>query len=490
MEDAETDRLYRKMLQVGVPLAAVQQKMSVDKIPQESVDSVLAQHIVNLSTQVNPIAPITQDYTVTYTMLPCILAQLNTVGGEYSVMRDLVQKLREIETRYKIFRSGLEESCRRNRESIRKRRQSKKAATRIQALVRGFVQRGRFQAYFQQLQHEGLLVSSALVIQCFMRTVIAKKKMISMKKARRRRYYGFRRAAVKRKMAARRIQALARGVIQRAKDESGIQQIQPEGLSQSSILSIQCLMRMAIAKKETRRRLKRIRRNRKKRRKAAIRIQALVRGVIERAKYPFWHGLRYHPRDDSIAVQLLKWKRQIEEIKEKGKAELEDAKFQYEQELEEYRERIEDKLHAERCKYNSEEQREKAKIIEHMRKQNIELRQQCQSIGKDCKRLKETNCRLVENCTRSDQAHESLRKFLSDANIKNACLTKFIDACENKMTKMKSYLQNQEVHYLHEAKSRVRCQKLMARIVAQIQDRSRDAQFVDEVVTLALDIGS
>mmetsp|Transcript_24002 Transcript_24002/g.58678 ORF Transcript_24002/g.58678 Transcript_24002/m.58678 type:complete len:482 (-) Transcript_24002:212-1657(-) len=480
-----TDHLYRKMLQVGVPLAAVQQKMSAEKVPQESVDSVLAQHIVNLSTQVNPIAPITQDYTVTYTMLPCILAQLNTVGGEYSVMRDLVQKLREIETRHKILRSGLKESRRRNLGSNRKRRQSKKAATRIQALVRGFVQRGRFQAYFQQLQHEGLLVSSALVIQCFMRTVIAKKKMISMKKARRRRYC---RAAVNRTVAARRIQALARGVIQRAKDESGIQQIQPEGLSQSSILSIQCLMRMAIAKKETRRRLKRIRRNRKKFRKAAIRIQALVRGVIERAKYPFWHGLRYHPRDDSIAVQLLKWKRQIEEIKEKGKADLEDAKFQYEQELEEYRERIEDKLHDEL--YNSEEQREKAKIIENTRKQNIELRQQCQSIGKDCKSLKETNCRLVENCTRSVQAHETLRKFLSDANIKNARLTKFVDACENKMTKMKAYRQNQELHYLHEAKSRVRYQKLMARIVAQIQDRSRDAQFVDEVVTLALDIGS
>ena len=159
----QTDHLYRKMLRVGVPLAAVKQKMSVDKVPQEIVDSILTQHIVTLSTHVQPIAPIApiaQDCTVTYSIFPYILAQLNAMGAEYIVMKDLAQKLQEIEAQQKRVESQLDAIERLQDESTNPRTM------------------------------EGLLESSALVVQCFLRTFIARKRIISMKKGRRRGHCG------------------------------------------------------------------------------------------------------------------------------------------------------------------------------------------------------------------------------------------------------------------------------------------------------------
>merc|ERR1712029_31893 len=87
------------------------------------------------------------------------------------------------------------------------------------------------------------------------------------------------------------------------------------------------------------------------------------------------------------------------------------------------------------------------------------LRQQCESMKRDYKSLKENNARLMGN----------------------------VDAYKKQLVKMKEDLKNRQAFYLAEAHARVAYQKTLARIVAQVQDKSRDAQLVEDVVIWALE---
>jgi hypothetical protein len=72
-------------------------------------------------------------------------------------------------------------------------------------------------------------------------------------------------------------------------------------------------------------------------------------------------------------------------------------------------------------------------------------------------------------------------------NATNARLIKNVDTYKTQLMKMKEDLKNRQAFYLAEAHARVAYQKTLAKIVAQVQDKSRDAQLVEDVVIWALE---
>jgi len=261
----------------------------------------------------------------------------------------------------------------------------------------------------------------------------------------------------------------------------------------SACVPIQLLFRAAIAKKRTatqKKDKKRLKRLGKKSKKAAIRIQALVRGALQRPRYK--QALLKKKEEEDLQNQLDKMKDQLQEAEDQRKRELEDAKFQFEQEMEEYKEKLEDQLRAEAEKVNKSAQQqtlidESGKIIEYLRKENMKLRQQCETMKRDYKSLKENNSRLMEANASASNSFNQLNEHAKGLNATNARLIKNVDTYKKQLVKMKEDLKNRQAFYLAEAHARVAYQKTLARIVAQVQDKSRDAQLVEDVVIWALE---
>jgi len=295
------------------------------------------------------------------------------------------------------------------------------------------------------------------------------------------------------------IQAPARGFIirrrilraKRAEEERLLQE--KYAASVKAIVPIQCAIRMKLARKRVRERKKQIKLEKrlgKKWRKAATRIQAIARGYIQRPKYK--QALIRKKEEEDLANQLDAMKDKLVEAEDRRKRELEDAKFQFEQEMEEYKEKLEDQLRAESKKHGESAQQqtlidESGKIIEYLRKENMKLRQQCDSMKRDYKSLKENNARLMEANASASSSFNQLNEHAKGLNATNARLIKNVDTYKKQLVKMKEDLKNRQAFYLAEAHARVAYQKTLARIVAQVQDKSRDAQLVEDVVIWALE---
>ena len=261
----------------------------------------------------------------------------------------------------------------------------------------------------------------------------------------------------------------------------------------SAVVPIQCAFRLALAVKraaQAKKDKKRMKRLGKKSKKAAIRIQAIARGFIQRPRYR--EALRKKKEEEDLQNQLNKMEDKLRDAEEQRKRDIEDAKFQFEQEMEEYKEKLEDQLRAEAEKKNKSAQQqtlidESGKIIEYLRKENMKLRQQCESMKRDYKSLKENNARLMEANASASASFNQLNDHAKQLNATNARLIKNVDTYKKQLVKMKEDLKNRQAFYLAEAHARVAYQKTLARIVAQVQDKSRDAQLVEDVVIWALE---
>jgi myosin-5 len=260
-----------------------------------------------------------------------------------------------------------------------------------------------------------------------------------------------------------------------------------------AVIPVQSLFRLVLAKKKAstaKKDKKRMKRMGKKSKKAAVRIQSVVRGFIQRPKYRA--ALVKKNEEKDLANQLVKMQDKLTEAEDQRKSDLEDAKFQFEQEMEEYKEKLEDQLRAEAEKQNKSAQQqtlidESGKIIEYLRKENMKLRTQCESMKRDYKSLKENNARLMEANASASNSFTQLNEHAKGLNATNSRLIKNVDTYKKQLVKMKEDLKNRQAFYLAEAHARVAYQKTLARIVAQVQDKSRDAQLVEDVVIWALE---
>jgi len=261
----------------------------------------------------------------------------------------------------------------------------------------------------------------------------------------------------------------------------------------AAAIPIQCLFRSIIARRIVRDRKKQKKLEKrlgKKWKKAATRIQAIARGFIQRPKYR--QALVRKKEEEDLKNQLEKMKDKLQDAEDQRKRELEDAKFKFEQEMEEYKETLEDQLRAESKKHGESVQQqtlidESGKIIEYLRKENMKLRQQSESMKRDYKSLKENNARLMEANASASSSFNQLNDHAKGLNATNARLIKNVDTYKKQLVKMKEDLKNRQAFYLAEAHARVAYQKTLARIVAQVQDKSRDAQLVEDVVIWALE---
>jgi myosin heavy subunit len=261
----------------------------------------------------------------------------------------------------------------------------------------------------------------------------------------------------------------------------------------AAAVPIQCLVRCIQARKRVREKKKQKKlekRQGKKWKKAAIKIQAVARGFLQRPKYQL--ALKEKEEEENLANQLNEMKDKLAEAEEQRKRDLEDAKFQFEQEMEEYKEKLEDQLRAESKKAGGSAQHktlidESGKIIEYLRKENMKLRQQCESMKRDYKSLKENNSRLMEANASASSSFNQLNDHAKGLNATNARLIKNVDTYKKQLVKMKEDLKSRQAFYLAEAHARVAYQKTLARIVAQVQDQSKNAQLIEDVVIWALE---
>ncbi|VEU39398.1 unnamed protein product [Pseudo-nitzschia multistriata] len=264
-------------------------------------------------------------------------------------------------------------------------------------------------------------------------------------------------------------------------------------LENKSAITIQCMFYQYTARQRFRDRKKEKKlqkRMGKKWKKAATKIQAIARGFLQRPKYR--QALLDKAEEDNLKNQLGNMEAKLEEAEQARKQELEDVKFKFEQEMEDMKEKLKEQLEEEMANAGNSAQHqtlidESGKIIEYLRKENAKLRKQSDSTKREYKTLKEQNTRLKEANDSASKSFNELNNHAKGLNATNARLIKNVDAFKKQLVKMKEDLKNRQAFYLAEAHARVAYQKTLARIVSQVQNQSRDAQLVEDVVIWALE---
>jgi myosin-5 len=256
---------------------------------------------------------------------------------------------------------------------------------------------------------------------------------------------------------------------------------------------IQCAWRCFAAKRDMKK-LKKVNKGKKKKHKkqlkAALKIQAIARGYLVRPK--FRAKLKEKREKDGLKNKIKALEQKVLEAETQRTKEVEAARIAAEEEMEKYRKKVKEELanDKEKQKKNAQQQsliEESGKIIEYLRKENMKLRTQNETMRKDFKALKENNQRLMEANASAGQSFTALNDHAKQLNATNAKLIKNVDGYKKQLEKLKEDLKTRQTYYLAEAEARLAYQKTMAQIVGAVQDKSRDAQLVEDVVIMALE---
>jgi chromosome segregation ATPase len=185
--------------------------------------------------------------------------------------------------------------------------------------------------------------------------------------------------------------------------------------------------------------------------KLVVHIQAVARGFIQRPKYRA--ALERQKKETNLTNQLAKMEEKLKAAEDQRKSDIEDAKFKCEEEMEEYNEQLEGILRAEAEKLNSDAQQqtpidETGKVIEYLRQENMKSRQQCETMKRDYKSLKENNARLRLANASASASFNQLNEHAKGLNATNARLIKNMDTYKKHLVKMKEDMKNQEAFYL------------------------------------------
>lgn len=284
------------------------------------------------------------------------------------------------------------------------------------------------------------------------------------------------------------IQRVLRGWLVR-KENSG-RRMKSKG---PAAIPIQCMWRCYVARKELKRRRnhkKKAKKAAKKKNKAAIKIQAVARTYLWRPK--FQEMLKVKREKDALKNKIKDLESRVREAESLRLKEVSEAREAAEKEMEEYRNKVTRELsnNKEQEKKTQQQQTlidESGKIIEYLRKENMKLRNQNDSMRKDFRSLKENNQRLMEANASAGESFTALNDHAKQLNATNAKLIKNVEAYKKQLEKLKEDLKTRQAYYLAEAEARLAYQKTMAQIVGAIQDKCRDPQLVEDVVIMALE---
>jgi myosin V len=258
-------------------------------------------------------------------------------------------------------------------------------------------------------------------------------------------------------------------------------------------IPIQCAFRCYMARKELKKR-KKLKKHKKKaqkkQNKAAAKIQAVARTYLWRPK--FKEMLKVKREKEGLRTKIKDLENQVREAEQIRFKEVEAAREKAEAEMEAYRTKVKEELANDKEKQKKSAQQqtlidESGKIIEYLRKENMKLRNQNDTMRKDFKALKENNSRLMEANASAGASFSALNDHAKQLNVTNAKLIKNVEAYKGQLEKLKTDLKTRQAYYLAEAEARLAYQKTMAQIVGAIQDKCRDAQLVEDVVIMALE---
>jgi myosin-5 len=276
-----------------------------------------------------------------------------------------------------------------------------------------------------------------------------------------------------------------------------IAKVKKAGAKGPKIIPIQCWWRCFSAKRELAKRkakrakaLNKAKKAGKKSAKSAIKIQALARGWLWRPH--FKEMLKAHREKAGLNNKIKEMEEAIKATEKARLLEIETARESAEAEMEAHRKKVKEEMSndKDRQKKTAQQQTlidESGKIIEYLRKENMKLRNQNDSMRKDFKSLKENNQRLMEANASAGQSFTALNDHAKQLNVTNAKLMKNVEAYKLQLEKFKDDLKTRQAYYLAEAEARLAYQKTMAQIVGAVQDKCRDAQLVEDVVIMALE---
>jgi len=259
------------------------------------------------------------------------------------------------------------------------------------------------------------------------------------------------------------------------------------------VIPIQCAWRCYAAKKQLKKLKKAVKmkhKKKKKQTKAAIKIQAVARTYLWRPK--FKELLKEKREKDAYKNKIKDLEKKVRDAEALRLKEVSDAREAAEKEMEQYRNKVKKELANDKDTQKKAAQQqtlidESGKIIEYLRKENMKLRNQNDTMRKDFRSLKENNQRLMEANASAGESFSALNDHAKQLNATNAKLIKNVEAYKKQLEKLKDDLKTRQAYYLAEAEARLAYQKTMASIVGTIQDKSRDAQLVEDVVIMALE---
>lgn len=258
-------------------------------------------------------------------------------------------------------------------------------------------------------------------------------------------------------------------------------------------ITIQCAWRCYLARREAKAKKKDKKgkkKKQKKQNKAAARLQAIARGWLTKRKVA--ELLKQKREKDALTNKIKELEEQVKEAEMQRAKEVEAAREVAEAEMAQYKKKVKEEManDKEKKKKNAQQQsliEESGKIIEYLRKENMKLRTQNDTMRKDFKSLKENNQRLMEANASAGQSFTALNDHAKQLNATNAKLIKNVESYKGQLEKLKDDLKTRQTYYLAEAEARLAYQKTMAQIVGAVQEKCRDAQLVEDVVIMALE---
>jgi len=266
-----------------------------------------------------------------------------------------------------------------------------------------------------------------------------------------------------------------------------------------------------------------------KQRKAAVVIQAIARGAIQRPKYRV--ALHQFKEDQKLENQVRALQRKLEEAEERRLEAERLAEEKARKAVEEYREEKKEIESASPARSKTDENEkpgeaklesavssgaanaaaaepdsptpqltmqqqalidESGKMLEYMRKEVFKLRGQNAQLRRDFDLLKDNNQRLMDANASAGASFAALNQHAKHLTKVNENLTQEVFQIRQgaqktavAQTELKEELKMKHATYVAEIHSRIQYQKAMNKVVEMVEQRCRDTRLVEDVLMVA-----
>ena len=248
---------------------------------------------------------------------------------------------------------------------------------------------------------------------------------------------------------------------------------------------------------------------------AAVSIQTMVRGSLQRPKYR--QALIDKKEEAKLENQLIALQRKLEEaeakrIEAEKQAEIKAAAAvkQYKEEKESQESQSEDSKNENKTNKEVTAQEEEAtviiddqtteqqklmdesgKMLEYLRKEVFKLRGQNQQLRTDFNLLKDNNQRLMDANASAGASFAALNQHAKQLSKQNTRLVNDVTSFKNQVQKLnmlqvelKEELRMKQATYVGEVQSRLQYQKALQKITDLIEGNCRDHRLVQKVLAI------